>query len=515
MKIFTAAQIRAWDAYTIEHEPVASIELMNRAARVFTAWFTALYPDTERPVYVFAGTGNNGGDGLAVALLLHRAFYTAKVFVCDVTGKHSADFDIQIKASRDIVDIREIKDIHEIKEDPNFSNDLNDLLSPIIIDALFGSGLSRPLEGEWAQMIDYLNDLPNDIVSIDLPSGLFADARTDGPCIRARHTFSFETPKRAFFFPENAERVGAWTFGSIGLHPAFAAQCETPYHYLTLADARRLIRPRGKFSHKGSFGHALLIAGSYGKMGAAVLAARACLRAGVGLLTVQAPRCGDAILQTSVPEALFLADSQESFWTQAPDIQHYSAIGVGPGIGTEAATATALEQLLRAASKSLVLDADALNLLALHPDWWALLPRDTILTPHPKEFERLFGKTGHDFERNELQRRKAQEHRVFIILKGANTAIAAPDGSCWFNSTGNPGMATGGSGDVLTGILTGLLAQGYPALDACCMGVFLHGLAGDLAAADKSEAAMVAGDLVEYLSKAWKEIKVIKASMPQ
>jgi NAD(P)H-hydrate epimerase len=268
-------------------------------------------------------------------------------------------------------------------------------------------------------------------------------------------------------------------------------------------EATTLHRPRQKFSHKGTFGHALLVAGSFGKMGAAVLSAKACLRSGVGLLTVHAPRSGNLVLQTSVPEAMSSADHRARLWAEVPEMQGYSSIGVGPGIGKAPETARALQGLLQAYNKPMVLDADALNLLSENPGWWDFLPKNSILTPHPKEFERLFGKTENDFQRNDLHRTKAQEHSVFIVLKGANTAIACPDGECWFNSTGNPGMATGGAGDVLTGILTGLLAQGYPPKSAALLGVYLHGLAGDLAASALSQEALTAGDLVEFLGKAW------------
>ena len=386
----------------------------------------------------------------------------------------------------------------------------------IIVDALFGSGLSHPLDGAWAQVVDFLNSMPNEVVSIDMPGGLFADRHTPGDAVvRATRTFSFETPKRAFFYAENAGRTGNWDFGSIGLHLDYYSKTETPFHFLTKSQATMLVRPRARFSHKGTFGHALLIIGSYGKMGAAVLAARACLRAGAGLLTVHAPRSGFLVLQTAVPEAMYSGDRRAKKWTEVPDVTPYSAIGVGCGIGQAPETASALENLLKACSnpvagktgtKGLVLDADALNLLAQHPDWWRHVPHNAILTPHPREFERLFGKSGNDFERNDLQRLKAQEHGVFIILKGAHTAIACPDGSCWFNSSGNPGMATGGTGDALTGILTGLLAQGYSPRDAALLGVFIHGLAGDLAAQEQGQEAMTAGDLTDFLGKAWRQL---------
>ncbi len=496
MKIYNAAQIRAWDAYTIENEPVKSVELMNRAAHAFTDWFAQLYSDSQRPVCIFAGTGNNGGDGLAVARLLHRRFYDVKVFICDFTGKRSADFEAQRVAVPEGVEVtfwREWKEPAALAE------------KMVLIDALFGTGLSRPLtDAPWSQLIDYLNARPNEIVAIDLPSGLFADQHTDGPVVQATRTFSFESPKRAFFFPENADRVGDWACGPIGLHPDFSGQTAAPFYYLTRPDAVELLQPRAKFSHKGTFGHALLVAGSKGKMGAAVLAARACLRAGVGLLTVHAPGCGYAVLQTSVPEAMCSMDTEMDFVSQLPDLQKIITVGVGPGLGDHPATAAALRQLLEAAAQPMVIDADALNMLAQHPEWWPLIPKNSVLTPHPKEFERLFGASGNEFERNDLHRRMAQKHGVVIVLKGANTAIALPDGSCWFNSTGNPGMATGGTGDVLTGLLTGLLAQGYLPEQGALLGVYLHGLAGDLAAAESSQAALIAGDIVAALGKGWR-----------
>lgn len=500
MKIFSTDQIRAWDAYTIAHEPVSSVDLMNRAAATFADWFARLYPDTGRPVCVLAGTGNNGGDGVAVARLLHRQFYSVKVLVCAFSGKRSADFEAQLAAlpPNDAIAVQWLNAPGDLPAIPP---------GDVVIDALFGSGLTRPLSGEWALLIDRVNLWPNEKVSIDLPSGLFADQATTGPCIRANRTFSFETPKFAFFFPENAGRVGEWACGRIGLHPEFDRQTETPFYFSTRSTVQPLLRARPVFSHKGTYGHALLVNGSMGKMGAAVLAARACLRSGVGLLTVHTPRCGYVILQTSVPEAMCSPDADPLCWSGVPpEPGRYTAIGAGCGIGADPKTAQALKRLIQSAGVPLVLDADALNLLAVHPRWHAFLPKNTIITPHPKEFERLFGPTANAIERSAVQRNMAHKLGIFIVLKGAYTAIACPDGSCWFNSTGNPGMATGGSGDVLTGLLTGLLAQGYAAREACLLGVYLHGLAGDLAAQALSQAGLTAGDIADYLAPAWLQL---------
>ncbi|MCB9330782.1 MAG: NAD(P)H-hydrate dehydratase [Lewinellaceae bacterium] len=501
MKVFLTEQIRNWDAYTIEREPIASVDLMNRAARVFTEWFAGLYADTEQPVYILAGTGNNGGDGVAVARMLHERFYPVKVFVCDFTGKHSADFDEQVDAlpPNKVVDLAWLKSAADFPEVPT---------NALLIDALFGSGLTRPLEGAWADVIDRINALPNEKIAIDLPSGLFADRFSPGPCVHAARTFSFERPKLAFFFSENNERVGEWAFRSIGLHSEFSDKTQTPFFFLTNALVKNLFKPRPRFSHKGTFGHALLCNGSLGKIGAAVLAAEACLRSGLGLLTLHTPHCGYEILQARLPEAMCSIDPSGTCWTNLPNLAPFSAIGAGCGIGQDAKTAQVLKRLIQTVQVPLVLDADALNLLAKHPAWLQFLPEGTILTPHPKEFERLFGTSANMFERNTLQRAKAQQLKVYIILKGAYTAIACPDGSCWFNSTGNPGMATGGSGDVLLGLLTGLLAQGYTPRSASLLGVWLHGRAGDLAAADKSQAGMTAGDIASKLGTAWQQLEL-------
>lgn len=501
MKIFSASQIRAWDAYTIENEPIASVDLMNRAARTFTDWFLQTYPDATRPVVVFAGTGNNGGDGIAVARMLDQAQYAAKVVVCDFGGRHSDDFTAQLDMVSGFSAVKPVF-VQSIAELAALSAEIW-TGNPVVIDALFGTGLSRPLESIWAQVVDFLNNSGMELVSIDLPSGLFCDGPTPGDAIlKAHRTFTFQTPKLAFFLPENAAYLGAWAYGNIGLHPEYEAQTETPFYYSASAAITPMRKVRTKFAHKGTYGHALLVAGSWGKIGASVLAARACLRSGVGLLSVHVPRCGQMVLQNAVPEAMVQADQRAKFWAEMPDVQGIASIGVGPGIGRAPETAAVLKVLLQSVQVPLVLDADALNIVSEN-GWLHLIPSNTILTPHPKEFERLFGKTVHGFERLDVQRKMAQQHRIYIVLKGAHTSIASPNGDCWFNSTGNPGMATGGSGDVLTGILTGLLAQGYTPQSACLLGVYLHGLAGDLAAESLSQEALIAGDLIDYLGKAW------------
>lgn len=494
MKILSAEQTRALDAYTIAHEPIASLDLMERAAQTFTEWFIRQFANIDRPVVIFCGPGNNGGDGLAIARLLHRRFYNVEVYACQIGTTTTEDFRVNLERLPE-VELHKITAGATLPEWP---------AEAIVVDALFGSGLNRPIEGYWAKLIDYININASLIISVDIPSGVFADQLTMGPTIKAHHTLSFEMPKYAFLFPENQDAVGQWTFKSIGLSAEFIAQTTCPYFYITPKMIGQRLKPRRKHDHKGVFGHALLIAGSKGKMGAAVLAAKACLRSGVGLVTVHIPECGYEILQTSTPEAMISLDKSGTHFTSPPPLASFGSIGIGCGLDPSQEVNAGLRQLLSQSGHPLVLDADALNLLAASPDLIGMLPKNSILTPHPGEFRRLCGETSNSFERTDLLRTKAQEWGVYIVLKGAYTAIACPDGTCYFNSTGNPGMATGGSGDALTGLITGLLAQGYAPLDAALLGVYIHGLAGDLAAQAMGYNAMIAGDIIEHLGDAFK-----------
>ncbi|MEZ4952602.1 MAG: NAD(P)H-hydrate dehydratase [Saprospiraceae bacterium] len=501
MKILNTHQIRALDEYTIEHEPIASIDLMERASLAFVKWFKYNFPDRNKRICIFCGPGNNGGDGLAIGRLLSQDHYEVVIHILEIGSTKSPDFQVNIERVKQA----RCCPIEYIKEDqllPKFGE--NDLL----VDAIFGSGLSRPIEGYWADFINYLNAQASTKVAVDIPSGMFADQPTTGISMQADFTFSFEMPKLGFLFPENADRVGEWSCGSIGLHPDFIEKENTPFYFTDIDSVKPLLQKRKKYSHKGSYGHALLVAGSLGKVGAACLAAKAILRSGAGLLTIHAPKCAYQILQTVVPEAMVVLDEEEEVITNVTsDLAKFNSFGIGPGIGTNNLTANALEDLLDRIDTPIVLDADALNLIASNPSLFNKIPKQSILTPHPKEFERLFGTSKNNFERNDLQREKAKELGIYIILKGAHTAIACPDGSCHFNSSGNPGMATGGSGDVLTGIITGLLASGYQPFEAAIFGVYLHGLAGDLAVKSIGQEALLANDLIEYLGKAFLSLK--------
>ncbi len=501
MKILIASQIRALDAFTIANEPIESIDLMERASAVFVHWFSNKFTAEDNEIIIFVGPGNNGGDGLAVARLLYYRFYNVKIYWCKISKTTSKDFEMNLKKlpKRNLVPVVELVKESPLPKLPN---------QAIVIDAIFGSGLNRPVEGYWATLIEHLNKQSSTIVSIDIPSGFFADRHTAGISIHADYTLSFELPKLAFLFPENSLRVGDWQFQSIGLDKSFIEKFETPFYYTDDYLVKSILKKRKKFDHKGTYGHALLIVGSSGKVGAAVLATKAALRSGAGLVTTHAPKCAYSILQNSIPEAMVSIDSDGYNITVLPKLANYDTIGIGCGIDNKHLTIKVLRDLIYSSMVPVVFDADALNILSENPDLFSQLPKNSILTPHPKEFERLFGSTKNDFERNELQRNKAVELKVIIILKGANTCIATPDGNCYFNATGNPGMATGGSGDVLTGLLIGLLAQGYSSKEAAIFGVYLHGLAGDIAIQNsQSEESLLAGDLIDNFGKAFKMIK--------
>ncbi len=512
MKILSVEQIRALDAYTIAHEPIASVDLMERAAGVFADWFAEKFPDVDRPLYVICGSGNNGGDGLAVARILARRYYSPQVILCRIGSRLSEDCEVNYRRLREMqsVPLTELGKGGKLLQAQGDALDLK--AGGILIDAVFGSGLNRPVEGYWAEFLEWMNAYRGLRVSIDMPSGLFAERPTDSLSIRADYTWTFELPKLAFFLPESGERVGEWEVRSIGLNRDFIAKAETPWHYLTEANLQPLLQKRRRFAHKGHFGHALLVAGSYGKMGAALLAGRAALRAGAGLLSIHLPRCGYEIVQEAFPEAMASVDAHKYVFSRVPSVEKYSALGIGPGLGTNAITQRALLSLLESArEKPLVLDADALNMLAELPEppfadegkqWGGI-----VLTPHPGEFRRLFGDFPDAFARLAFQRQIASEWGVTLVLKGAYTCVALPDGSAWFNSTGNPGMATAGSGDVLTGMITGLLAQGYRPELAALLGVWLHGKAGDLAAEELEQESLLAGDLVNYIGKAFKALR--------
>jgi ADP-dependent NAD(P)H-hydrate dehydratase / NAD(P)H-hydrate epimerase len=502
IKIFPTNKVKEMDQYTIDHEPVSSIELVERAAIAFTHEFCRHFSKQTR-IFVFAGEGNNGADALAIARLLIEESYRVETFLFNPNEHLSTDnqFNKQrLEAVPNVTFNEIIKDFYTPKiEDKD-----------IIIDGLFGSGLNRPLERGYAALVDFINKCKAKIVSIDIPSGLFGeDNRTNTmkSVIKADFTYTFNFPKLAFLLPENAPYVGQWTRLDINMHPDIVKKTETKYSLITENDISLAIRPRDRFAHKGTFGHALLVAGSRGKFGAALLAARSCLRSGAGLLTVHVPERAEQIFQSAFPEAMLSFDPHSDFFSSIPNLSPYNAVGIGPGIGQHPETASALDRLMSEYNKPMVIDADAINLIASNKDLFAKIPKRSILTPHPKEFDRIAGVSENSYDRLLKAQEMANTYKICIVLKGAYTATCSPEGNVYFNSCGNPGMATAGSGDVLTGIILGLLAQGYEPETAAVAGVYLHALAGDKAAKTRTQESMIASDITEMLGIAFKEIK--------
>ena len=499
MKIFTSAEIREIDAATIRLEPVTPAGLMERAATALFQHLKDIVPP-EKKVNVFAGPGNNGGDGLVIARLLHEESYKVRVFIVETGSAHTSEFKMNSERL-----MRSGLSPFTLADPDNFPSIGRD---EFILDAIFGTGLSKPPAGAAAEIIRKINLTGANIISVDVPSGLFCEDNTAADrdsIVKASVTLTFQFPKLSFMFAGNDDFVGKWEMIDIGLHPETISKMPSRYHYIMKEDVRPLLRKRRKFDHKGSFGHALIMAGSYGKAGAATLSACAALRTGAGLVTVHTPVTAVIPVQSALPEAMVSPDTGTEYITSVPDLARFDAVGVGPGMGTDPDSRKALRTLLESARVPLVIDADALNMIAQDSDMLALVPPNSVLTPHPGEFRRLTSTERTDYQLMELQLEFAAKHNCILVLKGAYTSIALPDGRIYFNSTGNPGMATGGCGDVLTGMITALLAQGYEPANAAIIGVYLHGLAGDVALRIHSEESVIAGDVLMNIGRAYRE----------
>jgi len=501
MKILASTQLKELDKYTIVNEPIASIDLMERAARALTDAIVRRW-DKSFEVVVFAGPGNNGGDALAVARMLSQKGYHVEVFLFNTKGQLSEECQANLNRLKTCGSIY-FTEINTQFDPPTLTE------NHLVIDGLFGSGLNKPLNGGFASVVKYINASKAQVVAIDIPSGLMGEDNTYNirpHIIHADVTLSIQLPKLSFLFPENEGIVGEWELLNIGLKQSFIDAAPSAYSILEETEVRSLIQPRKRFSHKGTFGHGLLIAGSYGMAGASILAAKACLKSGIGLLTVHVPIHNHDLLQATVPEAIVHTDIQERYFAQPMHLHRYSALAIGPGLGQEEDTALAMMEQIQGSTLPIVLDADAINILSTHRNWLSRLPKRCILTPHLGELERLIGKCMDTYERLTKVKELAAYLQSYIIVKGAWTTIVTPEGNFYFNPTGNPGMATGGSGDVLTGILLGLLAQGYSQEEACILGVYIHGLAGDIAAEEKTQMGMTATDIIEALPAAWKKL---------
>jgi NAD(P)H-hydrate epimerase len=475
---------------------------MERAAKAIARAISEQW-STLTPIVVFAGPGNNGGDALAVARLLATANYSVSVYLFNISGHLSADCAVNRQRLKECKQIQTFTEVTQEFDPPQLDE------PTLVIDGLFGSGLNKPLAGGFASLVKYINASPSRVVSIDLPSGLMSEDNTynvRANIIKADLTLTLQQQKLAFFFPENQEFIGKLRILDIRLSQEGIRKIDAQYNLIEETEIRPLLLGRDRYAHKGNMGNALIIAGSYGMAGAAVLATKACLRSGAGKVTVHTPRRNNMILQISVPEAVVQVDQEDTIFSQAVDTEDYNALGIGPGLGQNETTAIALIAQLRRATCPVVVDADALNMLANHRAWMMQLPKEIIFTPHPKEFDRMEGNAADSYERLTKAREMAERLQGYIILKGHYSALCCPDGHVMFNNTGNAGMATAGSGDVLTGIITALLARGYKQREACMVGMYLHGLAGDIAARHVGMESLIASDLIQYLPEAFKRL---------
>ncbi len=502
MKIFTTDQIRDIDLKTIENEGITSLQLIERVAESVTCEIISRWRSSKK-IAIFAGPGNNGADALTVGRMLVEQGYSPEIFLFNIGGNRlSPDCatckDRLLQAGE--IDFTEVTGLFSL---PHLSSEY------LVVDGLFGSGLREPLSGCFMTLVRYINESGATIVAIDVPSGLFGDwnpRSINRNIIHADLTLAIQFPRLSFFIADNAELIGEWKILDIELSPSEIRRTPAPFYYVEKNDVRRVLQPRGEFTSKADYGSALLIAGSSGMLGAAVLAARGALRSGAGKVTVHSARCGHSVLQSSVPEALFQTDNNDLCITDMLPRHEYSAIAIGPGIGTNEATINALEAFLKSYDKPVILDADALNCIARRNNLLHYVPVLSIITPHAGEFDRLFGAQPNHEARLAKAIEMAHNYNILIILKGHYTAIVRPDGKIYFNSSGNPAMATPGSGDVLTGVLAAMLAQGYKPEIAALLAVYIHGYAGDLAAETEGQYGVTAGDIAARIGQAIKAI---------
>ncbi len=499
MKIYNTEQVRRADSYTIQNEPISSLYLMERAATSAFNWIRNKFKK-KTTFSIFCGAGNNGGDGLVIARLLQQAGYSVRVYEVQFSRRSSEDNLINKARLQDlkipIITLFSDSDFSKIE----YGN--------VIIDAIFGSGLTQSVKGWIGELIAELNNQPIKRIAIDIASGLFVENNDEntGIIFMPNFTLTFEFPKLAFMFPSNDEFVGEFMVLPIGISEEYIFLEPTKHFTIETFTAKIILKKRSKFDYKGTYGHALIMAGSSGKMGAAVLAVKAALKSGTGLVTAHIPNSGNDIMQISVPEVMTWTDYQSAFLSELKETDSFSSIGIGPGIGKKKETQQLLHLVLKTYKKPMVIDADALNILSENKEWLKLIPKGSIITPHLGEWKRLVGESVGGYSQLESAKLFAEKYSINLVLKGAHTAVVCSNGEVFFNTTGNPGMATAGSGDVLTGILTGLLAQRYKPLQAAILGVYIHGLAGDIALKKESRESLVASDIINHLGEAFQKL---------
>ncbi len=481
----------------MENEPVSSLELMERAAEAMAGEICGMVPQDDN-LLIVAGKGSNGGDGLAIARIMSNAGFRCSVLLPYPVKELSQDCSFNFK---------------RLSEDMEVFTNI--AVTPwdrfeILIDSLLGSGLKGDIDGHAQKVINAVNDFPGKIISIDLPSGMHTEPPdTPAHIVHADLTLTVQFPKLSMLLPEAGDCCGEIRIVDISLDPGFIAQSDSKYLLVEEELIAGLLKKRLKFSNKGTYGHALVVAGSSDMMGAAILAVNGALRSGCGLVTAHIPEKQSMAIYTSVPSAMVSADKGRFFTSLPQELDKFAVCGIGPGIGQRDETVKALTRLLHAYDKPMVLDADALNIISNHQELKDYIPHGSVLTPHPGEFQRLVGKWDGETDKLDKLRDLSRTLSSTVILKGANTAVCLSDGRIFFNPTGTPGMAKGGSGDVLTGFITGLMARGYCGEHAALLGVYLHGLGGEKAAEYYGTEAMNSADLPDFIAEAYRELETV------
>lgn len=500
MKILSAAQLSEADQYTIEKQNITSEDLMERAGIMVFNEIHKRLQGAPIPIKIFCGIGNNGGDGLVVARHLIQHGYHVDTYIVNYSDKRSDDFLSNYEKLKEITN-----DWPKLIKNENGFPEISS--GDFVIDAMFGIGLNRPIEGWTADLVKLINDSQAFTLAIDMPSGLYADKAIpkDATIIEADFTLSFQAPKMSFFLPDTMGYIGDLQLLDIGLDREFLANTASQTYLVGQQEAASLYKSRNQNSHKGDYGRVLIVGGSYGKMGSVLLSAKAALRMGTGLCSLYIPKCGYEIVQTGLPEAMVVTDHEEKLLSDFPENVDADIIAFGMGAGTEGATVEAFRKLLKNAKNSLLVDADGLNILSRNAELLDLLPENSVLTPHPGELKRLLGEWNDDFDKLEKTKEFSKKYKVIVVIKGAHTFIVNQD-EMFINTSGNPGMATAGSGDVLSGVITSLLGQNYGSVAAAVMGVYLHGSSGDLAASKLGYESVLASDIADHLGRAVKKL---------
>lgn len=499
MKIFTTQQIKEAEESTIKKQGITFLDLMERAGTAVFNWLHERLQGNPVQIHVFCGVGNNGGDGMVVARHLLTHGYTVKVYVVNYSEKRSELF------------LDNLERVKELKHWPSILHDGDELptigADDVVIDCIFGNGLHRTPASWIASLIQHINNSKAFTLAVDIPSGLYTDKvpEDEKAVIYANHTLSFEFPKLTFFLTQTAKYTNNWELLPIGVDSEYVFQTKTSTVLVTKNDVLSLYQPRQKFSHKGTYGHVLVVGGSYGKIGAPILSTKAALHVGAGLVSAFVPKCGYQIVQTAIPEAMVKTCMHEEYISEIQVDFNPTAIAIGVGLGTKDVTKNGFTKFLETNTLPLVVDADGINILSEEPQLLAVLPKDTVLTPHPKEFKRLVGEWTDDIDKIEKAKAFSKQYNVILVLKDAHTIVVYQE-ELYINTTGNPGMATAGSGDALTGMIAGLIAQQYTPLQAAIFGVYLHGSAGDIAVQTEGYQALTAGILIEHIGKAYLQL---------